>query len=89
MVVTTDHATVVLIHWRAPFTSGAQATIPAGTILVVRYCGSTGFGTVPEDYERLEQDLVPVADSQAEKYAGYSVPIRDEEVGTWLIPCDT
>jgi hypothetical protein len=45
---------------------------------------SRGFHTAPEDYERLERDLIPVEDLRSAKYDGYSIVVSDDEVGEWL-----
>ncbi len=51
-----------MTHWRAPFTGGQNAILPAGTIVVARddqRPDAPGFNCVPEDYARLETVLVP------------------------------
>lgn len=43
-----------------------------------------GFYSAPEEYERLERDLIPAEDLHSESYDGYSIVVGDDEVGDWL-----
>jgi hypothetical protein len=88
-VADADTEVLVMTHWRAPFTGGNEAMLPAGTVLVVRYDqnpNAPGFGCVPEDYDRLEAVLVPEEDRKAEKYGGYSLSFVLDDIGTKLTP---
>jgi len=79
----------VMTHWRAPFTGGNSATLPAGTVVVASYDQSSdapGFNCIPEDYERLETALVPEADRTAAKYDGYSLSFVLDDIGPKLRP---
>ena len=84
MVVTAAQPVMILIHWRAPLTSGVHATMPVGTVLTVTHTGPSGFGACPEDYERLQHLLVPSEDLALEEYDGYSISVADSDVGSWL-----
>jgi hypothetical protein len=54
---------------------------PAPSAMAV-YC-------LPEEYERLEQELVPEEDRRASKYSGYALVIDLEEFGSALRPAVT
>jgi hypothetical protein len=76
-----------LSTWRAPFTGDFQTTIPQGTVLVSdsgQREGAPGFSVVPEDYERLEPQLVPDDTRLAEKYGGYYFVFLATDVGDAL-----
>ena len=53
-----------------------NAVIPEGTILLATQDAipeATAFNAVPENYEELEQQVIPAEDRQAPKYDGYSI----------------
>jgi hypothetical protein len=78
----------VLTHWRAPFTGGNDAVLPAGTILIANQDQSPrapGFSCVPEDYAGLEPDLVPELDRSGGKYASYSLSFVLDDIGKTLV----
>ena len=79
----------MLTHWRAPFTGGNRARIPAGTVLVVafdRLPAAPGFTVTPQDYETLENLLVPPEDRLAGKYSGYSASLTVDDIGDGVVP---
>jgi hypothetical protein len=78
-----------MTHWRAPFTGGDTAVLPAGTVVVARFDqlpNVPGFSCVPENAETLERDLVREEDRRAEKYGGYSLSFVLDDIGTKLEP---
>lgn len=74
-----DHLPVDgLTMWKVPLTTGFHCTIPPGTIVVVEndpLPQATAVYCVPEDYDRLEQAVVPREDRLAAKYNGYALTI--------------
>jgi hypothetical protein len=79
----------VMTHWRAPFTGGNRATLPAGTVVAARFDQNPeapGFTCAPEDYERLEPILVPAEDRRADNYGGYSISFVLDDIGTNIEP---
>jgi hypothetical protein len=90
-VVREDLDVGVMTHWRAPFTGGHRAVLPAGTVIVARFDqnpDAPGFNCVPEDYSGLEPILVPAEDRSADKYGGYSVSFTLDDIGTRIDPAD-
>ena len=90
-VVTEDHSVQGLTHWLAPFTGGFEGTIPAGTIVVARYDQhptAPAFNAIPEDYEGLEEMLIPSAERSHGKYDGYSLTLFASDIGDWLLLLD-
>jgi hypothetical protein len=88
-IVEAETEVEVMIHWRAPFTGGNEATLPAGTVLVARYDqnpDAPGFNCVPEDHDRLEAVLVSEQDRSAENYGGYSLSFVIDDIGVKLTP---
>lgn len=86
---TADIEVTVMTHWRAPFTGGDTAVLPAGTVVVARFDqlpNVPGFSCVPENAETLERDLVREEDRRAEKYGGYSLSFVLDDIGTKLEP---
>jgi hypothetical protein len=86
--VTRDLATGGITMWRAPFTGGFNCTLPAGTVLRVEndpVPGARAVYCLPEDYEGLEQLVVPEADRRGDKYDGYALVVLLEEFGQTLM----
>jgi hypothetical protein len=84
-----DVEVAVMTHWRAPFTGGQNAILPAGTIVVAtddQRLDAPGFNCVPEDYERLETILVPETDRGNGKYGGYSLSFLLDDIGVKIDP---
>jgi hypothetical protein len=82
-----DIEVAVMTHWRAPFTGGNAAVLPAGTIVVAKYDQqpeAPGFNCIPENYDQLESALVPQEDRLAGKYGGYSLSFVLDDIGTKL-----
>jgi hypothetical protein len=74
--------------WKAPFTSGAPCTLPAGTILIADHDQirtAPGFACVPEAYEELEPVLAPPEDRAHPKYNGYYLVLLADKIGEWLV----
>jgi hypothetical protein len=84
--VTRDDMKVrVITYWRAAFTGGHDAALPAGTVLVAKRDQQPyvpGFNCVPEEYRRLETTLVPEEDRLHAKYGGYSLTFVLDDIGT-------
>jgi hypothetical protein len=77
--------------WKASFTSGFHCTIPKGTVLVVEndpMPQATAVYCVPEDYDTLEQVVVPEEDRLAAKYNGYALTVPLDEFGNKLALTD-
>lgn len=68
----------VLIQWRAPYATGHEATVPAGTRLRVTQAppeGTTAVACEPIAYAALEAELVAETTYAAGRYAGYWLSI--------------
>ncbi|MGO9753403.1 MAG: hypothetical protein ACLP8S_18470 [Solirubrobacteraceae bacterium] len=84
-----DIEVAVMTHWRAPFTGGDSAVLPAGTVVVASHDqlpSVPGFSCVPEDYDELERKVVPEEDRSAGKYGGYSLSFVLDDIGPKLEP---
>jgi hypothetical protein len=78
-----------LISWNAPTTTGFEGTLPKGTILVKLdddIEGAIGAGYLPIEKERFEREFVPERERTNEKYSGYYVVIKHEEIGKVIVP---
>jgi hypothetical protein len=88
-MVLRDFITTVLTHWRAPMTGGLSCKLPQGTILVVASdspAGRAAFTCVPEDRDAFVLQLIPDDVRQDAKFAGISIIIEKEEIGTTIAP---
>jgi len=68
-------------------TVGGEAVLPAGTIIIAsdQVPWAEGFGAYPEDYDELEDVLVPEALRSKEMYAGgYSLTFLAADIGDLL-----
>jgi hypothetical protein len=82
-VVTTACPAIVLIQFLAPFTGGNERTLPLGLRFAVDDdppAIATAVGATPEPYEEWEPELVPEKDRRADKYAGYSLVIKFDDL---------
>ena len=82
-VVTKDFRTVVLIHWRAPMTTGHEQTVPAGFAFAIDIDpppSATAAVAIPDRYADWERTLVREADLVADKYGGYSLSISFDDL---------
>jgi hypothetical protein len=81
--VRVDMAVTALTLWAGPFSGGYDRTLRAGEVIVVPSPprpGATSVNCVPQDYERLQRELIPLRDRlQFWVYRGYhlSVDARD------------
>jgi hypothetical protein len=71
-------------HWGAPFTGGGKGVLRKGTLVRVS-AGSAdpepiGVYADPLERSRVEAELVPETDRQAEDYAGFSLSIKTAEL---------
>jgi len=60
--------------WRAPFTGGGRGTLRGGTVLIIDHDPpphATGAACTPENYDEVEQYLVPEEDRNADKYGNF------------------
>ena len=66
-----------VIHWRAPYSTGGEGTLPKGTrIRVMVHSGDpspVGVHAMPVDDKAFEERLVPESDRLGWKYDGYSL----------------
>jgi hypothetical protein len=77
-LITTPLPAIAVTHWKVAYTGGHHVTIPVGTILTViddQIPSAPGVGCMPDDYAKLEEDLIPVVDRTAVKYTGFSLSI--------------
>ena len=77
----------VLVHWKAPLTSGFRCVPATGTVLVAvhdQVKGAPAFYCRPDDYIGFEESHVPPEDRESPKYDGYSVVVEASEVGRSL-----
>jgi len=77
-----DIPTTVLTVWAAPgHTGGAEGMLRAGTVLVAldQVPGAENFGCYPEEYDSVEQSLVPEEVREDPSYYAYylTFPVRD------------
>jgi hypothetical protein len=73
----------VLTHYRAPFTGGVRAVLPAGEIFTVALDPpphAVGASCNPQRYEALHEELVPEEDRTAQNYSGYSLIIEFDSI---------
>ena len=87
-VTTEETPAHCLTVWGAPYTGGFRCVIPKGTVLVVAHepvTGASGFTVVPEEYERMEEMLVPEEDRKSREYGGYYFVFNHDEVGLKLV----
>lgn len=87
LITTEDIKTHVAVSWAAPYTGGYDCVIPKGTVLVAlrdQRDGALAFSCIPERYQKLEKDFVPVSDRYALKYVGYHFAFTNAEVGVRL-----
>jgi len=85
--VVTERELSVLVHWKAPLTSGFRCVPAIGTILVATHdqvVGATAFYCRPHDYRRFELVYVPPEDRESATYDGYSVVAEASELGRSL-----
>jgi hypothetical protein len=66
-----------LVHWKAPYSTGGDATLVQGTRVRVSVPPGDpepiGVYTTPVDEKEFERRFIPAADRSSGKYAGYSV----------------
>ena len=77
-LVTKPLPATAITHWFAAFTGGHDASIPVGTVVIVDHDQvptALGVSCLPEQYEALHEEFIPVEDRNAEKYGGYSLSI--------------
>jgi len=77
----------VLITAKSPaHTQGCEGVLPAGTVLVAldQQPGATAFGAYPEDYDHLEQQLVPSDVRSDPSYFAYKLVFRLSDIGELL-----
>lgn len=86
LTVAEDVPALGVTQWRAPFTGGFECVVPAGTVLLVlgAQAEAEAFPCRPEDYERLEQLLVPEEVRTSEKYDGYYLLFKKRDIGSTL-----
>ena len=81
--------TTLLLHYSAPFTGDAEATLPAGTLLEVLSDpppAATGVYCRPSPYPALEVSLVPSAQRGDPRYTGFSLVISLQYLRTECDP---
>lgn len=80
---------VSLVGYAPSHSFGVTSVVPAGTVIVAfdQVRGASAFGCYPEDYDRMEQVLVPEEEREHFGYAGYyalSFPVT--AIGSLLEP---
>ncbi len=74
--------------WKAPYSGSFKCVIPKGTILIAPYQGLPdvrGFACIPEDYEKFENEYVPIEIREHEKYDGYSFTLLYRDIGKKVV----
>lgn len=70
------------VHWKAPYTGGGKAVLPAGTRVRVSLFEHdpepVGVYATPLDDGALERQLVPEIDRSSRKYGGFSLFVDTE-----------
>lgn len=86
LTVAEDIPALGVTQWRAAFTDGFECIVPAGTVVLVlgAQAAAEGFACKPEEYERLEDLLVPEEDRTSEKYDGYYLVFNKSDIGAKL-----
>jgi hypothetical protein len=82
-IVRTEFVALVLINWRAPMTSGDEKSLPVGLEFVIDadpLPHSTGAAARPDPYEVWESKLLSQADRDSEKYGGYYLVIKFDQL---------
>ena len=77
---------VVVIQKAPAHTSGTYGVLPANTVIVAfdQVQDATEFLAYPQDYDTLEQSLVPEDVRSSPKYAAYGLSFRADDVGDLL-----
>ncbi len=70
-----------IVVYGAPFSTGFDAVLPAGEILVCDQPGPQGMWLVPERYAHFEQLFVPAQDRQSPDYNGYAISCSFGQIG--------
>ncbi len=81
--VTTAFTTILLVQFFAPFTGGNEQTLPAGLLFVIDHDAvdsAKGVAAIPEPYADWEPALVSDVDRKTEKYAGYYLVIKFDDL---------
>jgi hypothetical protein len=84
-----DQHVTVLTVWAAPRTTGSvQGTLARGTVLIAldQAPGSSKFGCYPEDYDGMEQSLIPAATREDGQYAAYYLSFSVTDIPARLAP---
>ncbi len=87
----TDIETLYLTSYRAPFTGGGKALIPAGFEFEVMHDqvdGAPGVNCRALDYERYEELLVSKQERADSKYAGYHIVMRGDVIADACVSID-
>ena len=88
--VVTAFVTSVLTMWKAPFTDGAEKTIPANLIFLIDHDplpGSEGVAALPDPYDEWEKRLVSQTDRDSEKYNGYYLVATFDQLSEHCVRC--
>jgi hypothetical protein len=71
-----------IIAYGAPYSTGFDAVLPAGEILVCKQKpGPSGVWLVPERYKHFEELFVPERDRQNPEYGGYAFGCSFSQIG--------
>jgi hypothetical protein len=73
----------VLTHYRAPFTGGGRAILPAGEIFTVAIdppAHAVAASCDPQRYEALHEKLVSEEDRGGHNYSGYSLVVEFDSI---------
>lgn len=85
-----ETAVEFVTHWSAPFTGGGSGVLPRGTKVRVevfdRDPEPIAVYARPLDYAALEATLVSQLDRSADKYDGYSLSLRTEQLNRLFRP---
>ena len=84
--------TLYLTSYRAPYTGGGKAVLPAGFEFEVMHDqvdGAPGVNCRALEYERYEQVLVSRQEMADDKYAGYHIVMRGDVIASRCVPIDS
>jgi hypothetical protein len=83
-----DAMPVFVIQKAPSLTSSAHGVLPSGTVIVALDQGpdATAFLAYPQDYDALEESLVPADVRSSDRYSAYGLSFWIDDVGDLLEP---
>jgi hypothetical protein len=89
LVIRSPFQCLIGTSWRAAFSGGGEATLPAGLEFVVQHDppeGASAAAAIPDPYDEWEELLVDKADREHPKYAGYHLVVGLDDLAAHCGP---